>query len=123
MLRKLKIVVVTLVVGIAGLWIIVESPLNPAALQHRNLVLAEQHLKSHAAVLENDPRFRCVEVHLETARDGGIGISGYVASDADLTSLKAIWEQTKPPVVTYYSVEVLPEPYFSQEASGFRPKS
>ena len=113
MLRKLTIIVVTLVVGITGLWILAESPLNPAALQHKNLLLAEQQIKTYAGVIKSEPRFLLVDMNVDYAHDAGIVIHGYVASEVDLAELKEIWGRTKSPVATRYSVEVVPEPEYS----------
>lgn len=117
MLRKLKIIGVTLAVGIVALAIFINSPLNPAGRQLRGMALAEQHLQAHADLVLNlsqDPRFSEISVQVGTEHDGVIAVVGEIASDDDLQELKHRWQSTNPPVPMEYLVNVRPEPEFSQ---------
>jgi hypothetical protein len=113
MIRKLKIIVATFAVGIIGLMILINSPLNPAERQRRNLALAAGHIQAHAAIVGRDPRFRLIMVQIDTEQEGGILLTGYVASEEDLKELEAAWARTRPPVPSSFGITVLPEPYFS----------
>ena len=116
MIRKLKIIVVTLALGIIAL--MAYWPFSPLGRQLRSRERARGQIEAQAALLarwQADPRFSEISTDVGTQDDGVIVLRGYLARAEDLTKLKEIWESTHPPVKTLYFVTVLPEPFFSQE--------
>ena len=77
-----------------------------AELQTRNLALADKYVRTISPVLQQDPRFRDVRVCTFTGRDGVVVIGGWVASDADVSDLKRIIDQSQPRVGTSFEISV-----------------
>ena len=83
-------------------------PFSPAGRQASNMRLAERHIETLGPRLQNDPRFGDVRLSPSTADGGSLGVFGFVASRDDADSLKALIQQTAPPVETAFRVVVRP---------------
>lgn len=106
--RNSQIALMMVVAGAVAAGAALYYPFTSAAEQQHNLSLARQHAEKLAPKLLKDARFCSVRA-VESARNGGtLLLTGTVANDADLKSLREILETSTPPVGVTWSVEVLP---------------
>ena len=68
--------------------------------------------KNHALLLEkittSHPEFRNVKFGAGTGHNGCFVVSGWVETKAELSDLKSIVTNSKPPVFVFYIVQVMP---------------
>jgi hypothetical protein len=94
----------SLLVFAAG--VAVYYPYSPGGRQSRNMRRAEQHIELIRPRIAADPRFARVRLGPFTADEGSLGVSGGVATQADLAALRAIIDASNPPVTVNYYVGV-----------------
>ena len=77
--------------------------------QRQNLRIAREFTPVIEGHLSHDERFALISVGAYTVENGMLGISGHVASRADLAALQDAVRQTKPPLPVHYRVEIWDE--------------
>jgi len=113
--RWAKIIGVTVVLTLLAFY--VYYPYSHAGRQHRNMVLAEQHLPKVRALVTADARFSRVHFDVYTGNGGSLMLSGAVRTEDDLAALKRLVDGTSPPAPVTWFVYVIPPPMFDE--SGY----
>jgi hypothetical protein len=76
----------------------------PRNSQAINMDKAREHLPIIQKRLDEDARFKKVQLYVYTGLDGAIGVSGDVDTEEVFQDLKCIVEATDPPRPVYWSV-------------------
>jgi hypothetical protein len=78
-------------------------------VQDVNLEKAAAHIALIQPSLDADPRLKYVKLFPFTAHDGCLKVDGFVDSEQALDDLRRIVAKSNPPVLTTFSVAVIPE--------------
>ena len=104
--RGLQIIAIVTMLGVAAVLLI--QRFGPFPRQMENMAAAEQHIQILRPMLQQDPRFTNLSLHVFTGAGGSLSLSGELYSDRDLADLKQIVQTSKPPVEVVYHVFVVP---------------
>jgi len=106
---KLKIILIGAFLGLYAVlvWLLYFYPNNPRLVLKRNLAIAENHIPKLIKEIEGDHRFKDVRIAAYTKEPGYIGLFGEVRDQFSYDKLKRIVEDSRPPVLIYWEVQVL----------------
>lgn len=93
-------------VGILLVAFAIYYPNSFAAMQRRNMALAEAHIPVLKQALGTDARFAKVTLSVFTGDNGCLAVGGSVLTDADCDRLREIIAATSPPTAVRYMLLV-----------------
>jgi hypothetical protein len=112
--RSKTVMIITAIVGVIGLYCLLHSKVW---LQQHNMALGMDHVPVIRQAMGDDKRFDQVEFQPSTDSNGSLMIMGYVC-EGNLTTLKEIVMQTKPPVPIRWGVREFPREDFENLLSS-----
>lgn len=75
--------------------------------QLKRMKLAQDHADKLTPAIGSDARFLGIRLGKYTGQGGMFSVSGFVATDSDLDSLRQLIEASRPPVKTHWIVHVV----------------
>jgi hypothetical protein len=103
--NKIRIIYGLIIAAVFLCWILFGEN---SIMQSWHMNLARKHGLLLEKTVESNPEFRDVKFEPSTAHNGCLVVLGWVETEAELSDLKSIVTNSKPPVFVFYSVKSEP---------------